>query len=346
MNTRGNSNRTAALIVVVILFGLTALGGGAWLVMRTVFKPYALPEPPKELPSPWPESGAEPVRAAPMPTGELAAALPDYTAGHVLCSALPEQTWAKLLGDSILREVWLVSGCTVVTKTLRVKAELSDGTLVRPLGRPQRTAVGSREATVYSDTRQATAVIVLTGPNPPSWAKPVLEVSLEQHVWDQLPRDLPNLVRGIGDGLVAAITKPGPALPRGLGDEIPVRTADVPPGSGIVDAPTPMIAWQLCSALSRSTRRPLDEFVPKHDGRCEYRADEQFIVQASSRGRLEQSLPDTIGGRPASVDTPSVTIQLTDESPQQVQLAWAYPRKSDEELRAWAESLLPQLLGR
>lgn len=281
-----------------------------------------------------------------MPTGELAAALPDYTSGHVLCSALPEQTWAKLLGDSVLREVWLVSGCTVVTKTLRVQAELSDGTLVRPLGKPQRTAVGGREATIYSDARQATAVIVLTGPNPPSWAKPVLEVSLEQHVWDQLPRDLPNLVRGIGEGLVAAITKPGPALPRGLGDEIPVRTADIPPGSGIVDAPTPMIAWQLCSALSRSTGRPLDEFVPKHDGRCEYRADEEFKVQASSEERLTQSLPDTIGGRPASVRNPSVTIQLTDESPQQVQLAWLSPRKSDEELRAWAESLLPQLLGR
>ncbi|NBH10051.1 hypothetical protein [Amycolatopsis sp. SID8362] len=346
MNTRGNSTHTAALIVVAVLAFIAVHGGGAWLVVRTFFGPVALPEPPKELPSPWPEPGAEPVREVPMPTGEMAAALPDYTAGHVLCSALPEQAWARQLGDSVLREVWLGSGCTVVTKTLRVKAELSDGALVRPLGNPRRTAIGGREATVYSDTRQATAVIVLVGASPPSWAKPVLEVSLEQHVWDQLPRDLPNLVRGIGEGLVAAITKPGPALPRGLGDEIPVHAADVPPGSGIVDAPTPSIAWQLCSALAQSTGRPLDEFVPKHDGRCAYRADEQLIVQASSRERLEQSLPDTIGGRPASVDNPSVTIQLTDDSPQQVQLAWPSPRKSDEELRAWAESLLPQLLGR
>jgi len=348
---RGNSNstRTAVLIVVAVLAFFTFLGGGAWLVVHTVFRPVSLPEPPKNLPSPWPETGAEPVRAVPMPTGEMAAALPDYTAGHVLCSALPEPTWAKLLGGPVLREVSVVSGCTVVTTTLRVHAELSDGQLVLPAGTPERTTLGGHPATVYSSpaSKHVTAVVQLLGTTAPSWAKPVLEVSFEQHVWDQVPRDLPATVRDIGEGITNAITTPGPSLPANSpGDEIPVRPAGPLPGSGIVDAANPLIAWQLCAALSQSSGRPLEEFVAKHDGRCEYRKDEELGVQASSRGRSGESFPDTIGGRPASVENPSVTIQLTGGSPQQVQLAWLYPRKSDAELRAWAESLLPQLLGR
>lgn len=349
MNTRGNSNRTAALIVVAVLVFVALLGGGTWLVLRsTVFRPVALPEPPKTLPSPWPETGAEPVREVPMPTGQMAAALPDYTASHVLCSALPEQTWAKLLGGPVLREVSALFGCTVVTTTLRIRAELSDGKLVNPIGTPERTAIGGREATVYSTPkgRHPTAVVRLLGTTAPSWAKPVLEVSLEQDVWDRAPRDLPAMVREVAEGIVNAVTTPGPSLPADSAeDAIPVREAGPVPGSGIVDAATPMIAWQLCSALSQSTGRPLEEFVPKHDGRCEYRNDKQFGVQASSRERLETSLPDTIGGRPAFVQNPSVTIQLADGSPQQVQLSWLYPRKSEAELRAWAESLVPRLLG-
>ncbi|MEU7789538.1 hypothetical protein [Amycolatopsis sp. NPDC049159] len=348
MNTRGNSNRTAALIVVAVLAFLAVHGGAAWLVIHTFAKPVALPEPPKELPSPWPEPGAHPVREAPMPTGELAAALPDYTSGHVLCSALPEPTWARLLGGPVRREVSVVFGCTVVTTTLRLKAELSDGKLIVPPGPVEQTSIGGREARLSSSTygKHSTVVVRLLGQRAPSWAKPVLEVSLEQDVWDRTPRDLANLVRDIGERIVGAITTPGPALPTdGTGDAIPVREAGPAPGTGIVDAPTPLIAWQLCSALSQSTGRPLEEFVPKHDGRCEHRADEEYQVQASSKERLTESLPDTIGGRPADVENPSVTIQLTGDSPQQVQLAWPSPRKSDEELRAWAESLLPRLRG-
>lgn len=45
------------------------------------------------------------------------------------------------------------------------------------------------------------------------------------------------------------------------------------------------------------------------------------------------------------MQNPSVTIQLTDGSPQQVRLSWLSPRKPDAELRAWAESLVPRLLG-
>jgi hypothetical protein len=348
---RGNSNstRTAVVIIIAVLAFSVLLGGGAWLVWRTVFPPVSLPDPPTTLPSPWPETGAEPVREVPMPTGEMAAALPDYTAGHVLCSALPERTWAKLLGGPVLREVSVVTGCTVVTTTLRAEAELSDGQLVRPTGTPERTTIGGHAATVYSSpaSKHVTAVVQLLGATAPSWAKPVLEISFEQHVWDRAPRDLPAVVRDIGEGITNAITTPGPSLPANSpGDEIPVRPAGPIPGSGIVDAATPLVAWQLCAALSRSSGRPLEEFVAKHDGRCEYRKDEELGVQASSRGRFGESFSDTIGGRPASVENPSVTIQLTGESPQQVQLAWLYPRKSDAELRAWAESLLPQLLGR
>ncbi|MEU0532447.1 hypothetical protein [Amycolatopsis tolypomycina] len=348
MNTRGNSNRTAALIVVAVLVAVAVLGGGTWLVLRaTVLRPVALPEPPKELPSPWPETGAEPVREVPMPTGEMAAALPDYTAAHVLCSALPEQRWAKLLGGPVLREVSAVFGCTVVTTTLRVRAELSDGKLVVPTGNPERTTVGGRDATIHrASDRRATAVVRLLGANAPSWSKPVLEISLEQDVWDRTPRDLPAMVRELGEGIVNAVTTPGPSLPADSAENtMPAREAGPVPGSGIVDAATPLIAWQLCSALSQSTGRPLEEFVPKHDGECEYRTDKAFGVQAASRAHLETSLPDTVGGRPAFVENPSVTIQLTDESPQQVRLSWLSPRKSEAELRAWAETLVPRLLG-
>jgi hypothetical protein len=221
VNTRGNSTRTAALIVAAVLVFFAVLGGGTWLVLRgTLFRPVALPEPPKQLPSPWPEPGAEAVR------------------------------------------------------------------------------------------------------------------------------EVPAMVRDVGEGIVNAITTPGPSLPADSAENaMPAREAGPVPGSGIVDAAAPIIAWQLCSALSQSTGRPLEEFVPKHDGECEYRRDKEFGVQAASRTRLATSLPDTIGGRPAFVQNPSVTIQLTDGSPQQVRLSWLSPRKPDAELRAWAESLVPRLLG-
>ena len=120
-------------------------------------------------------------------------------------------------------------------------------------------------------------MVRLLGTSAPSWAKPVLEISLEQDVWDRAPRDLPTMVRDVGEGIVNAVTTPGPSLPADSAENaMPAREAGPVPGSGIVDAAGPMIAWQLCSALSRSTGRPLEEFVPKHDGECEYRRDKEF----------------------------------------------------------------------
>jgi hypothetical protein len=128
-------------------------------------------------------------------------------------------------------------------------------------------------------------------------------------------------------------------------DSIPPRPVGPAPGSGIVDASTPMIAWQLCSLPAQSTQRPLTEFVPKQSGKGEHREDE-LGVQASSDDCCTKVFPDRIGGRPALVDNPRVVIRLSDESAQQVQLAWTSPRKSDEELRAWAGSMVSGLLGR
>ncbi|MFG1638955.1 hypothetical protein ACGFMK_01575 [Amycolatopsis sp. NPDC049252] len=348
MNTRGNSTRTAALIVVAVLAFVTLLGGGAWLAWRIVFPPVSLPAPPTTLPSPWPEQGAEAVRAVPMPTGEMVAALPDYTASHVLCSSLPEPTWAKLLGGPVLREVNVIFGCQVVTTTLRVSAKLGDGTLVRSGEAPEQVTVGGRPATSYQSRygKDASVVVRLLGPSAPSWSKPVLEISVSQDTWDQTARDLRALAQNLGDGIVNAVTAPGPALPQvSYDDSIPPRTVGPTPGSGIVDASTPMIAWQLCSLLAQSTQRPLTEFVPKQGGKCEHREDD-LGVQASSDDCCTRDFPDRIRGRPALVDNPRVVIRLGDASPQQVELAWTSPRKSDEELRAWAESMVSGLLGR
>lgn len=348
MNTRGSSTRTAALIVVAVLAFTALLGGGAWLAFRVVFPPVSLPAPPTTLPSPWPEQGAEQVRAVPMPTGEMVAALPGYTASHVLCSALPEATWAKLLGGPVLRQVSVIFGCQVVTTTLRVSAKLGDGKPVRSGDAPEQVTVGGRAATSYRSRygKDASVVTRLLGPGTPDWAKPVLEISVSQDTWDRTDRDLRALAQTLGDGIVNAITAPGPALPKAsYDDSIPPRAVGPTPGSGIVDASTPMIAWQLCSLLSQSTQRPLTDFVPKHSGKCEHRED-GLGVQASSDDCCTKDFPDRIGGRPAMVDNPRVVIRLSDESPQQVQLAWTSPRKSDEELRAWAESMVSGLLGR
>src|SRR3569833_2047509 len=275
VNMRGNSNstRTAVLIVVAVLAFFTFLGGGAWLVVHTVFRPVSLPEPPKNLPSPWPETGAEPVRAVPMPTGEMAAALPDYTAGHVLCSALPEPTWAKQLGGPVLREVSVVSGCTVVS---------------RPCESTPSSATGS-------------------------WS------SRPEH------RSEPP----------SAATRP-PSTPRR-------RASTSPPSSS--SSGRPRRAGRTPCWRSRSSSASGIRFPATCRPRCAT-SGRASPTPSPRRGRPGESFPDTTGGRPASVENPSVTIQLTGGSPQQVQLAWLYPRKSDAELRAWAESLLPQLLGR
>ncbi|SFW62109.1 hypothetical protein [Amycolatopsis australiensis] len=75
------------LIALSVLAVVSLLTTAAWLLTRD-----SPAETPRSLPSRWPTAGGEPIRPVPMPTGGMAAALPPPTRGHVLCTAVPEDT--------------------------------------------------------------------------------------------------------------------------------------------------------------------------------------------------------------------------------------------------------------
>lgn len=349
MNTRGKQYRTAVLIIVGVLTFFGALGGAAALWWHNQFAA-ALPEPPKDLPSAWPSQYAEQVRRVPMPTGEMVAALPKPTAGHVLCGAVPEQTWAKILGGPVLREATTTGTCHVVTATLDVQAELTGKAATSSMfGSPREMSVGERSGTVFGDqggTGAELSVRLITAPDQ-DWITPFLFLHARQNPYDRTRRDLPGLLQSLGEDIINAVTAAGLPLPKAEPDQtLPVRSVGPIAGSGIVDAAFPMIAWQLCTLLAQSAQRPIEEFVPKADGSCHYRKDENFGVQADYRDfPSSNGFSGRLGGRPALVEPPRVEIKLSDDSPQWVRLAWLSPRKPEAELREWAGKLVPPLLG-
>jgi hypothetical protein len=332
---------------VLIAVSLTAvfalLVGVSWYLGRDT-PAAAPPAAPKTLPAVWPSSGrAELIRPVPMPTGEMAAALPAFTAGQVLCNAVPEQTWASVLGGPVLREATSSGACHVVTADLDVTATTYREAPER--GRePAEITVAGHRGTLTKAPGNAVLTVPLADTRE-NWATPLLQLEVRQQLSDQSEHDYPGLAQSLGTTMVGAITTHGPALP--APDEQRVSREMTPvPGSGIVDAARPLITWQLCTQLSRALNVPLDQVKPDFFGSCENtRGDTTIKVEYHATST--DPFGDRIAGRPAREPVPGVDLelQLIDDSTQSVEITWIADRTDGDQMHQLAEKLIPPLLG-
>ncbi|WIY05325.1 hypothetical protein QRX60_16305 [Amycolatopsis mongoliensis] len=162
MNTRGMPKDHTVLLAVSLTAAFMLVGGLGWFLTRD-----SPQEAPRALPSVWPTAHGEALRPVPMPTGELAAALPFSSRGHVLCEAVPEQTWSQVLGGPVLREVTAAS-CHVVTPELDVTANTAEPAPVTGV-EPAGVAVAGHQGTMTSSSGYDATLIVRLADTGEQW---------------------------------------------------------------------------------------------------------------------------------------------------------------------------------
>lgn len=314
---------TVLAVVLAVLFSfavISAAAGYLWARADT-----DRPVPAHSLPAQWPTKDARAPRSVPVPTGEMAAALPPDTAGDVLCTALPQERWEAMLGGTTLREV-RDGGCHLVTTTMDVTLSLA-GAPAQPQD-PEQVEIAGHEASLeYLAPHVNTRLDVHLIPEPASsQIKPYLHVELNGNA-----PALDELTENVATAVVTAITQPGPSLPPQAADgTIPLQH---PAPTTIVDAPWPVISWQLCTELSRE----LDGTgKPRFDGRCTVRGIEAAYTDTVS----PRKFTDEVAGRPALVTNDSVAVRLSDDNQTLTLTGTGRP------LKDLAEAIVPRLLGR
>jgi hypothetical protein len=263
----------------------------------------------------------------------MVAALPPDTAGHVLCQALSQQRWDAVLGGTTLREVQS-GGCHVVTAALDVTLHLDAAPVA--LQDPESVDVAGRDGEVeyLAPKSNARLSVRLVSANPTDQIKPFLRVEISRATGHSGP-PVDELAGSVATQVVKATTAPGPSLPeQGRDQAIAARQEPPVPDHGIVDSPWPMISWQLCTTLGHELGAT---GKPRFDGRCTVRN-----IQAAYTDDVSPRLfPDTLAGRPALISNDIVAIKLTDDSTQELTFTG-----TGRPLKALAEAVLPQLLGR
>jgi hypothetical protein len=329
------------LIAVSLTVVFMVAGGLAWWSAHDSPESHAAPP---ELPSRWPSAGGENVRPVPMPTGEMAVALPSHTVGHVLCGAVPEKTWAGVLGGPVLREVDENGSCHVVSAGLDVSATLWADPVPMNGGAPEPVTVTGHQATISEfGMGYGEILTVRLSDSTEKWTRPNLQIIVHHVPEDRAVHDYRSMALSLADTMTGAITTPGPALPAD-GEN---REMTPTPGSGITDAPYPFITWQLCTQLSRALNVPHDQLKPGAFGSCERKNDSTGVLLAY-HDEGKDYFPGRIAGRPARDDGSgsTVEIQLLDDSRQTLEVTWNDSTKPRDALRELAEKLVPPLLGR
>ncbi|SEO81442.1 hypothetical protein [Amycolatopsis saalfeldensis] len=353
MNFGRHPYRTVSLLIVAVMAFWALVGYGLILVWDKVFGPQA----PTSLPSPWPSAGGSAVRTVPLPTGEMVAALPARTAADALCTAIPEQTWSKLLGGPIALEVDVFGYCHVVTATLSLDVHPVDA---KPFttGATKPVRVGGHDAILAADEGQTIATLFVTVARTsavPGMVYPMLDFDLTEDFRADSGRDLVAMVQAVGDAVVPAVTAPGLPLPpiTAAAGELPPREVGGVPGFGIADSAYPMAAWQLCTQLAKALSVPIAETKPKANGACDTVRTQAAFATASyvppTFREQEESWPDTVAGRPARFDGDGgVEVKLRDDSNQSVRIFYSVARSNDQrrDVQDFAELVLPPLLGR
>ncbi|GHF43663.1 hypothetical protein GCM10017566_15630 [Amycolatopsis bartoniae] len=308
------------LAVLLAFASLSATAGYLWARADS-----DRPAPQRALPAQWPSKDGEALRPVPMPGGELVTALPTDTGGQVLCQALDQERWESLLGGKVLREV-RDGACHVVGTTAEVlltldsrAANLQDPSDVEVAGHPGQLEYLPPEVNARLDVR-------LVDAEGTGQVHPYLRVELSGNA------GVDTLTESVAREVVQAVSAPGPALPAQAKDgTIPLQH---PAPAAIVDAPWPMISWQLCAALTRELG---GTGKPRFDGSCTVRGVEATYTDIVT----PRAFPERIAGRPALVTDELVAVKLTDDGSQE--LTFTGPGRS---LRSVAEAVLPRLLDR
>ncbi|WP_158881864.1 hypothetical protein [Amycolatopsis anabasis] len=348
MGSRGMKTSTIAGIVggvVLLAASISGLAGYLWAQNASGIEP----PPPRGLPAVWPTKHGEIPRPVPMPTGEMIAALPQSTAGHVLCQALPPKRWEEILGGKTLREAQS-DACHLVTDTLEVFVRL-DRPGAEPPGpqaeEPEQVDVDGRPGQLeYAGAKLNAKLTVPLAAQPPNASEDIrtmLRIDIGQDPNHRADEGLDEQVTAIARGVLTAAAAPGPGLPPvGRNGVITARQTEPVPGHGIVDGSWPMISWQLCTRLSRELGTGVGAADAKFKGDCAVRGVHATYTQDLS----PRAYTTTIAGRPASVQQNAVTVKLADNSEQALTLSTDGKAVSEADLPGFTGRVLPALLGR
>ncbi|MEV4144773.1 hypothetical protein AB0J40_13960 [Amycolatopsis sp. NPDC049691] len=341
MNTRGMKKDRTVLIAVSLTVVFMLAAGLAWWSAHD-----SPAEPPRALPSAWPSANAEAIRPVPMPTGEMAAALPFGTRGQVLCNAVPEDTWRKVLGGPVLREVSGAGDCHVITADLEVTA----GTYDRPsLGgfEPAVVTVAGHPGTLTKSTGTDAVLTVRLSDTAEQWAAPELQLRVANQVGVRAERDFRGMAEELGTAMVGAITTPGPSLPNQEEQAHPPEMTPIA-GTGVADSAYPLIMRQLCTQLAKALGLAPEAVEPDWPGTCKHKAGGAEVELSYNPTSLTQSFGDRFAGRPADVSEPGgvIEVQLVDGSPQTLVLRVSDLDRTLPGIRELAEKVVPPLLGR
>ena len=339
---RGKKDRTV-LPAVALTAVLSLAVGVAWYSARG-----STAEAPRALPSAWPTAHGVAIRPVPMPTGELAAALPFHSRGQVLCNAVPEETWSGVLGGPVLREV-LAGSCHVVTASLEVTASTYDRVPVTGV-EPAEVTVAAHHGTITKSPVSPAIDAMLTvrlADTHEQWAAPLLQLRVANQLGVYAERDFRGMATALGSAMVGAITTPGPSLPSREEQLHPPELTPVA-GTGVADAASPLIMRQLCTQLTRAMNLALDEVEPNWPNTCKRKSNGAEVKLSYNPESTTKYFGDRFAGRPADVSEPGGTIevQLVDDSPQTL-VIWLYDfDRTMPGIRAFAEKVVPPLLGR
>ncbi|NYI89233.1 hypothetical protein HNR02_002556 [Amycolatopsis endophytica] len=324
---------TVIAIVIGVLLSFASVAGAAGYIWS---QGSAAPPAAPGLPAVWPTKDGELPRRVPMPSGEMIAALPSDSSGHVLCQALSEQRWQAVLGGATLREV-RGGGCHIVTGSLDVVLRLDN--LPAQLRSPQTLTVSGRAAEVESSgTVNARLNAHLVDDQPSGEIHPYLRVEITRYAVTRPGLALDELATSIARDVIDSTMAPGPDLPRANQNGVIAMEATEPvPGYGILDSPWPVVSWQLCTSLAEAMKTSTTSAKPKFDGRCTVRT----VQAALSDDVTPRAYPDTLAGRPALITPDVVAVKLDDDTSQELSFTG-----TGRDLRALAESVLPALLGR
>lgn len=340
---RGMKKDRTVLIAVSLTAVFMLVGGLAWWSSHD-----SPAEAPRALPAVWPSAHGEAIRPVPMPTGEMAAALPFGTRGQVLCNAVPADTWRKVLGGPVLREV---SGdsCHVVTDELEVTASTYDRLPMDGV-EPVAVTVAAHQGTMTkSPTAPATDAVltVRLADTGEQWAAPELQLRVANQLGVRAEHDFRGMAEELGTAMVGAITTPGPSLPSQEEQAHPPELSPIT-GTGIADAAYPLIVRQLCTQLARGLGLPLDQVQPDWPSACGRKADGAEVTLAYNPSSPTQVFADSFAGRPADVSEQGgvIEVQLVNGSAQTLAVKMFDLDRTMPGIRELAEKVVPPLLGR
>jgi hypothetical protein len=310
--------------VLVAFASVAAATGYIWSQTTGTAPPSAAAQPVA-----WPSKDGQALRAVAIPAGDLVAALPPDARGQVLCQALSQERWNGILGGTTQREV-RDDGCHLVTTTLDLSLSLDQAPAGLRAPKPVDIAGHPGELEFFASGNARLEVRLVTA-TATTEITPYLLLSLSSTA-DQPALD--GLITTVGRAVVAATMSTHEPLPP-AGPDRTIASRQVPPvpGHGIVDAPWPLISWQLCTELTRVLGGSPKAYFA---GRCTVRGITATYTDTVSPRRY----PDQVAGRPALVTDSLVAIKLTDDSVPELTLTG-----SGRSLKQLAETVLPALLG-